>query len=75
MQFQEESVTGLDAARKPEATISTVHTSVISYSTSKTEVVQQFADANSIGPDLVFSHGAFLTDSAGCSAAFRGWYW
>lgn len=75
MQFQEESVRGLDVARKLEARISTVYTLVISYSTSKTEFVQQFADANSMRPDLLFSHGAFLTDSAGCGAAFRGWYW
>lgn len=63
MQSQEESVAGLDAARKLGARISTVHTSVISYKTERPEVVQRFADANAMGPDIVFSHGAFLTDS------------
>lgn len=72
MQFQEESVRGLDVARKLEARISTVHTLVISYSTSKTGFVQQFADANSMRPDLLFSHGAFLTDSAWMRCSFPG---
>lgn len=62
MQSQEESVKGLDAARKLGARISTVHTSVISYESPKPEVVQRFVNANTMGPDLVFSHGAFLTD-------------
>ncbi|KAF9884560.1 hypothetical protein FE257_001505 [Aspergillus nanangensis] len=63
LQSPEQSVRGLNIARKLEARLSTVHASVISPGGPKAEVVQRFADAKVMGPDIVLSHGAFMTDS------------
>ena len=64
MQSREETVGELENARKLGARLTTVHSSVISsHGDPKPEVVQTFADAKLMGPDLVFSHGAWLTDS------------
>ena len=63
MQSQEQNVRGLEIARKLGARLSTVHTSVISHGEPKPEVVEQFSDAKVMGPDLVFSHGGWMTDS------------
>ncbi|KAB8262118.1 hypothetical protein BDV32DRAFT_26237 [Aspergillus pseudonomiae] len=62
MQSREQNIGGLEMARKLGARISTVHTSVISHGGPKAEVIEQFADANLMGPDLVFSHGGWMTN-------------
>ncbi|KAL2860851.1 uncharacterized protein BJX67DRAFT_325801 [Aspergillus lucknowensis] len=63
MRSREANVEGLEIARKLGARISTVHTSVISsHGRPRAEVVQQFEDAGAMGSDIVFSHGAWMTD-------------
>jgi cytosine/adenosine deaminase-related metal-dependent hydrolase len=59
---REQNIEELDLARKLKARLSTVHTSVVSHGTPKPEVVQNFVDAKLMGPDLVFSHGGWMTD-------------
>ncbi|OGM46176.1 putative guanine deaminase [Aspergillus bombycis] len=63
MQSREQNIGGLEIARELGARLSTVHTSVLSPGGPKAEVIEQFADANLMGPDLVFSHGGWMTDS------------
>lgn len=59
---REQNLRELDLARKLEARLTTVHASVVSHGTPKPEVVQNFVDAKLMGPDLVFSHGGWMTD-------------
>ncbi|KAL3485340.1 hypothetical protein BJX62DRAFT_229600 [Aspergillus germanicus] len=61
LQSREESVAELDAARKLGARLITVHTSVMPGDIVKGEVIQNFSSAGRMGPDLVFSHGAYMT--------------
>ncbi|KAJ5154993.1 uncharacterized protein N7500_010432 [Penicillium coprophilum] len=63
-QSSEKTIGELDIARKLKARLTTVHSSVISLNGDpKPEVVQCFADAQLMGPDLVFSHGGWMTNS------------
>ncbi|KAJ5950266.1 uncharacterized protein N7479_008679 [Penicillium vulpinum] len=61
-QSQEDNIGELDLARKLKARLTTVHASVASPGVPKPEVVQNYADAKLMGPDLVFSHGGWMTD-------------
>lgn len=63
MQPKEKNISELVIARKLGARLATVHSSVVSHGGPKAEVVQQFSDAKLMGPDIVFSHGAWMTDS------------
>ncbi|KAE8374386.1 hypothetical protein BDV26DRAFT_270109 [Aspergillus bertholletiae] len=63
MQSREQNIRGLEIARTLGARITTVHTSVVSPGGPQAEVVEQFDDAKVMGPDLVFSHGGWMTDS------------
>lgn len=63
MQPQEKNIAELVIARKLGARLATVHSSVVSHGGPKAEVVQQFSDAKLMGSDIVFSHGAWMTDS------------
>lgn len=60
---REQNIQELDIARKLQARITTVHTSVVPHKTPKPEVVQNIADAKLMGSDLVFSHGDGMTDN------------
>ncbi|CAI7600032.1 unnamed protein product [Penicillium crustosum] len=60
---REQNIQELDIARKLQARLTTVHTSVVPHKTPKAEVVQNIADANLMGSDLVFSHGGGMTDN------------
>lgn len=62
-QYREENIRELDLARKLRARLTTVHASVVSHGAPKPEIVQSFADAKLMGPDLMFSHGGWMTDS------------
>ncbi|KAJ5360846.1 hypothetical protein N7517_010037 [Penicillium concentricum] len=60
----EKTIGELNTARKLRARLTTVHSSVVSHDGApKPEVVQNFANAQLMGPDLVFSHGGWMTDS------------
>ncbi|KAL3443386.1 hypothetical protein BJX65DRAFT_199441 [Aspergillus insuetus] len=61
LQSREENVAELDAARKLGARLITVHTSVMPGDVVKGEVIQNFSTAGRMGSDLVFSHGAYMT--------------
>ncbi|KAL2808323.1 hypothetical protein BJX63DRAFT_39110 [Aspergillus granulosus] len=61
LQSREDNVAELDASRKLGARIITVHTSVMPGDVVKGEVIQNFSAAGRMGPDLVFSHGAYMT--------------
>jgi cytosine/adenosine deaminase-related metal-dependent hydrolase len=63
MQSRERTLGELSIARKLGSRLTTVHASVVSHGASKPEVVQNFADARLMGPELVFSHGAWMTDN------------
>lgn len=63
MQPKEKNIAELVIARKLGARLTTVHSSVVSHGAPKAEVVQQFSDAKLMGSDIVFSHGAWMTDS------------
>ncbi|KAL2852077.1 hypothetical protein BJY01DRAFT_208449 [Aspergillus pseudoustus] len=58
---REDNVAELDASRKLGARIITVHTSVMPGDIVKGEVIQNFSTAGRMAPDLVFSHGAYMT--------------
>lgn len=60
---REQSITELQLARELGARLTTVHTSVACKGDPKPEIVQTFVDENMMGPDLVFSHGGWMTDS------------
>ncbi|KAL3459516.1 hypothetical protein BJX64DRAFT_301254 [Aspergillus heterothallicus] len=62
LQSREDNVAELDASRQLGARLITVHTSVMPGDVLKGEVVQNFSTAGKMGPDLVFSHGAYMTD-------------
>jgi cytosine/adenosine deaminase-related metal-dependent hydrolase len=62
-QSREENIGELALARELKARLITVHASVVSHGAPKPEVVQSFVDAKLMGPDLVFSHGGWMTES------------
>ncbi|KAJ5815933.1 hypothetical protein N7447_008166 [Penicillium robsamsonii] len=63
-QSREKTIEELEIARKLKARLITVHASVVSHDGAPNpEVVQDLADAQLMGPDLVFSHGGWMTDS------------
>ncbi|KAL2830800.1 hypothetical protein BDW59DRAFT_158241 [Aspergillus cavernicola] len=63
LQSREENVKELDASRELGARLITVHTSVMPSDITRGEAIQNFSDAKRMGPDLVFSHGAYMTES------------
>lgn len=61
--FREQNIEELDLARKLQARLTTVHSSVVPHKTPKPEVVQNIVDAKLMVSDLVFSHGGGMTDT------------
>lgn len=58
-----ETVRQVLLSRELGARITTMHVAMGPYDTAHKEVVQHLANSGVLGPDLVFSHGASLTDS------------
>ncbi|KAJ5249282.1 hypothetical protein N7468_000733 [Penicillium chermesinum] len=59
----DETVRQILLSRDLGARITTMHVAMGPYDTAHQEVVQHLANEHILGPDLVFSHGASLTDS------------
>jgi cytosine/adenosine deaminase-related metal-dependent hydrolase len=59
----DETVRQILLSRELGARITTMHVAMGPYDTAHQEVVQHLANGGILGPDLVFSHGASLTDS------------
>lgn len=59
----DETVRQILLSRELGAKITTMHVAMGPYDTTHQEVVQHLANEGILGPDLVFSHGASLTDS------------
>ncbi|EED12323.1 conserved hypothetical protein [Talaromyces stipitatus ATCC 10500] len=58
----DETVPQVQLSRELGARITTMHVAMGSYDKAHQEVVQHLANGGHLGPDLVFSHGASLTD-------------
>lgn len=62
-QSLDETVRQILLSRELGARITTMHVAMGPYDTAHQEVVQHLENGGILGPDLVFSHGASLTDS------------
>lgn len=58
----EETLRQINKSRELGARIITMHVAMGPYDAKRRQVVQQLADAGALGHDLVFSHGASLSD-------------
>lgn len=62
-QSVEETIRQIQQARDLGARIITMHVAMGPFDRARRRVVQQIADAGFLGPDIVFSHGASLTEN------------